>query len=394
VKEEDIKALRDDLKVVGDQVRTHAEVVAKEQKRLGEMTGETRAAVDKVLSEQGALTQRLGAAEQLIVKLEQGGAGGRVKRLTAGEIAGSSEQLKALIAGGAQVGMSARINVNAAVTSDPASAGDLLVPQYDGIIPTPRRRLTIRDLLAQNRTSAASIVYMKETLFTNNAAPVAENTRKPESDITYEAMTANVVTIAHFIKLAKQILDDVPALQGEINNAMTWGLKYKEELQLLLGNGVGLNMNGIYTQAQAYVNPGVTVVAENVIDRLRLMILQASLAEYEADALVLNPINWAGIELSKDTTNAYLFGMPGNLLNPSLWNRPVVATQAMAVDTALVGAFQQGAMLYDREDLNVVIATQNEDDFVNNMITVRVEERLAMAVKRPQAFVKGSIAGL
>jgi HK97 family phage major capsid protein len=328
------------------------------------------------------------------VKLEQGGAGGRVKRLTAGEIAGSSEQLKALIAGGAQVGMSARINVNAAVTSDPASAGDLLVPQYDGIIPTPRRRLTIRDLLAQNRTSAASIVYMKETLFTNNAAPVAENTRKPESDITYEAMTANVVTIAHFIKLAKQILDDVPALQGEINNAMTWGLKYKEELQLLLGNGVGLNMNGIYTQAQAYVNPGVTVVAENVIDRLRLMILQASLAEYEADALVLNPINWAGIELSKDTTNAYLFGMPGNLLNPSLWNRPVVATQAMAVDTALVGAFQQGAMLYDREDLNVVIATQNEDDFVNNMITVRVEERLAMAVKRPQAFVKGSIAGL
>ena len=386
-----MKALRASLKTIGDDVRAHAETVAKEQKRLGEMTGETRAQVDKLLTQHGEVNARLQAVEQLIVKLEQGGAGGDAKRLTAGEIVTASDQLKALIAGGAHVGASARINVNAAVTSNPASAGDLLVPQYDGLVPTPRQALRIRDLCAQNRTSSQSIIYMRETLFTNNAAPVAEGALKPSSDITYDALTVPVVTLAHIMKLSKQILDDVPALQGEVDQAMRWGLKYVEDQQILNGSGVGLNLNGIYTQAQAYVNPGVVITAETALDRLRVMMLQVMLAEYEADAVVMHPIDWTGIELLKDGDNSYIFGNPGMVLQPTLWGRPVVATKAIAATNALVGAFQQGAMVYDREDINVVIATQNEDDFVKNMITMRVEERLALAVKRPQAFVKGSL---
>ena len=56
----------------------------------------------------------------------------------------------------------------------------------------------------------------------------------------------------------------------------------------------------------------------------------------------------------------------------------------------LTGAFAEGAQIFDREDANVVISTENQDDFEKNMISVRCEERLALAVYRPESFVKGT----
>lgn len=397
MKDEDIKAIRDDLKTVGDQIRAQAEISAKEGKRLGEMTGETRAKVDELLTQQGTQQARLQAAEQLIVKLESGGSQrerGRIQ--TPGDVVAQHEALAQLRAAGVQVGASARIAVRAAVTSDSASAGDLLVPQYDGLVAPVRRKMTIRDLCGVGRTNATSVIYVKETGFTNNAAPVSENpgSAKPSSSLTYNAETAHVTTIAHIMKLSKQILDDAPALASEVNAAMQYGLKYKEELQLLLGSGVGLNINGIYTQATPYSNPGVNVQTESGIDRLRLALLQAALAEYDADGIILNPIDWCDIELTKDTQNRYLFANPMSIAQPALWGRPVVTTQAMTANEFCVGAFKLATMVYDREDMNVVIATQNEDDFIKNMVTVRCEERLALAVKRPEAIVKGNFNGV
>jgi HK97 family phage major capsid protein len=120
------------------------------------------------------------------------------------------------------------------------------------------------------------------------------------------------------------------------------------------------------------------------------MMLQAELAEFPSTGIVLHPSDWAAIELTKDKNGGYIFANPQNLATPVLWGRPVVPTQAMTVDTALVGAFRLGAQLFDREDANVVISTENQDDFIRNMITIRAEERLALAVYRPQAFVKNT----
>ena len=61
----------------------------------------------------------------------------------------------------------------------------------------------------------------------------------------------------------------------------------------------------------------------------------------------------------------------------------------MTVDKFLTGAFQLGAQIFDREDANVEISTEDSDNFRKNLVTVRAEERLALAVYRPEAFVKG-----
>ena len=124
---------------------------------------------------------------------------------------------------------------------------------------------------------------------------------------------------------------------------------------------------------------------------LRLALLQAELAEYPSTGIVLHPADWTAIELLKDDNGAYIFANPQSLAQPGLWGRPVVTTQAMTFDQFLVGAFRLGAQVFDRQQATITIATENEDDFLTNLVTILAEERLALAVYRPEAFVKGDM---
>jgi HK97 family phage major capsid protein len=250
----------------------------------------------------------------------------------------------------------------------------------------------VRQLLAQGNTNSNQIEYVRETGFTNNAAPVSENPTdpKPESNIVYTLDNAPVVTIAHWIRASKQILADAGQMAGLIDGRLRYGLELAVEDQLLNGSGVGLNMDGLVNQATAYANPGVTVANETRIDRIRLAMLQVALAEYVADGIILNPIDWTGIELTKDAENRYIFTSPTVNGAQTLWGMPVVPTQSMAVGEYLTGAFRLGAQVWDREQANVQVSTEDRDNFVKNMVTILAETRLALTVYRPEAFVTGA----
>ena len=393
--EKDIEAINASLKEVGDQIKAHAERAEKEIKANAKLSEETRASVDKLLTQQGELQARLATAEQLVAKLENGG-GTMTGPQSLGEKISESEDFQAYAANPKG---DFRMSVQASVGSGSSSAGDLIVPdRIPGIHAPALRRLTIRDLIAWGRTTSNSIEYARELVFTNNADVVSENPSagKPESDITFEADSANIVTIAHWIHASKQVIADVPMLQSYIDGRLRYGLKFKEEAQLLKGSGVGLNINGIYTQASAYVNPGVVVQAESRIDRLRLALLQVELAEYWADGIVISPLDWAAIELTKTQDNAYLFANPRAQNLPGLWGRNVVPTQAMDAGDFLVGAFGGGLAVqgWDREDVTVAISEHDRDNFIKNMLTIRCEERVGLTVYRPQAFVKGDFDGI
>ncbi len=393
--EKDIESINASLKEIGTQLKAQAESAEKEIKAHQKLSAETRESVDKLLTTQGELHARLATAEQLLAKVQNGG-GQPAEPSSMGEQVTASEDYAAYCKNPRG---SFRMPVQAAITSGPGSAGDLVIPdRLPGIQGPALRRLTIRDLLLWGRTQSNSIEYARELVFTNNAGPVSENPSnpKPESNITFEPDSAPVVTIAHWIPASKQVLADVPQLQSYIDGRLRYGLKLKEEIQLLKGSGTGLNMNGIYTQATAYANPGVTVQAETRIDRLRLALLQVELSEYFADAIVLSPLDWAAIELTKTTTNEYLFSNPRAQTLPGLWGRNVVPTQAMDQDDFLVGAFGGGlaAQGWDREDVSVQISFEDRDNFVKNMATILCEERAALTVYRPSAFVKGDFQGL
>lgn len=345
---------------------------------------------DEALIKMNGLKEQLDQVEQ---KLARGGSGDDDAQKSIGEQFVDSEGFKAFAATGfsktARAGdMQIKATLTSATTDAAGSVGDAVQnTRLPGIMPLPQRRLTVRDLLSQGRMDGSTLEYVKETGFNNNAAPVAEAAAKPESDLKFDLVTTSAKVIAHWMKASRQILSDVSQLRSTIDQRLLYGLAYKEEGQLLNGDGTGQNLLGIIPQATAYAAP-ITLTDPTSIDMIRLMMLQSALAEYPATGIVMHPSDWAWAETLKDTTGRYIIGNPQGSISPTLWGLPVVTTQSMTVDKVLVGAFKLGAQVFDRWDARVEAGYVN-DDFTKNLVTILAEERLALAVYRPEAFIYG-----
>uniref|UniRef100_UPI003CDF86B7 Major head protein n=1 Tax=Xanthomonas phage phiXacJX1 TaxID=3374911 RepID=UPI003CDF86B7 len=386
----DINVINSTLANISDSLKAHADRAVKEQ----ELNASVRAKVDELLMAQGALQADLKAAQQRIAEVEGNGAGGDVQHISIGQQFVNSDSFKAMAESGGQRGR-AELNIKAAITSlttnaDGSAGATVQTTRLPGIRELPQRRMTIRSLLAQGTMEGNTLEYVRETGFTNAAAPVAEGAQKPESSLKFDLVQTSAKVIAHWMKASRQILSDSAQLQSFINARLLRGLEVVEENQLLNGNGTGQNLLGLLPQATAFAAP-ITVANATAVDRLRLALLQAQLAEFPATGIVLNPADWAGIELLKDTQGRYILGNPQGTLAPTLWGLPVVATQAMAAGQFLTGAFDAGAQVFDRWAARVEVATENQDDFIKNMVTILAEERLALAVYRPESFIKGSL---
>jgi len=247
--------------------------------------------------------------------------------------------------------------------------------------------MTIRGLLMPGQTDASIIDYDQETGFANNSDMVAEGGLKPQSDFSIDEVQTRTKVIAHWMRASKQTLSDVAQVRSIIDNRLLYGLSFKEEQQLLYGDNTGENLHGVVPQATAFVQPA-GFAAGTSTDQIRYMALQAVLAEYAATGIVMHPTDWAWIETLKDTEGRYIIGNPQGALAPTLWGLPVVATPAMTIDKVLVGAFDMGAQIFDQWSSRIETGFQN-DDFVRNKVTILAEERLALAVYRPEAFIYG-----
>ena len=390
--ETDIQTINASLSKIGDQLKEHSER-AQASVQLSEAQKER---VDELLVKQGELQANLQAVEQVVAKLETGNTFAHGQQ-TLGQQFIESDEVKAFLSKATPRGR-ADLSVKAAITSvttdTDGAAGDLVRPdRLAGILAMPQRTLTVRDLIAPGRTDSSSVEYVKQTGFTNNAATVAEGAKKPESSLKFDLVTTSVRVIAHYMKASRQILSDASQLASFIDGQLRYGLAYVEEQQLLNGDGTGQNLLGIIPQASAVTAPATGPFATpTAIDFIRYALLQAELAEFPSTGIVLNPTDWATIETAKDTTGRYIIGNPQGTIGASLWNRPVVTTQAIAAGKFLAGAFRLGAQLFDRWESRVEVATENEDDFVKNMVTMLAEERLALAVYRPEAFRYGSFS--
>lgn len=400
----DTDKIKSELSRITDELKGFAERTTAEVKQHGDLSKATKEKVDEALLKFGEATtklqetsDRLGDVEQKLAR--RGAPDAAPEGRTLGQAVIESETFKS---GGMTSGsrMSLRVKLDRKdITSANGSVGTgrspatSLVPseRQPGVIAPPQRRMTIRDLLMPGETSAGNIEYVVETGYTNNAAMVAEGTTKPKSDITFDLKNAPVRTLAHIFKASRQIMDDAPALRSYIDGRARYGLTFREEAELLNGDGTGQHLLGLQTQATAYAAPtGVPTADLTPIDTLRIAILQVILAEYPASAFVLNPIDWTTIELTKDGMGRYIIGNPQDGTAPRLWNLPVVATQAQTQGRFLTGAFDLAAQIFDRMEIEVLLSTENVDDFEKNMMTLRAEERLALAVYRPEAFVTGT----
>jgi len=287
--------------------------------------------------------------------------------------------------------------VNANGTGQPLVAAQRL----PGIITTAQPRLTVRDLLPSYPATSNLIEFGKELSVTNNAGPQTggspnsgENVSKPESAFTYELASAKVETLAHWLPASRQVMQDSQSFANYINDRMLFLLKLSEEQELLNGSGSGNHLLGLVTEADTF-DTTYSSTNDTFIDVLRKAMGQVyRVSKLPATGIVLNPDDWQTIQLTKQSgsgisSGQYIFSAPQSAGVPQLWGLPVVESHSMAASQFLVGNFSVGAAIWDRADATVEISREHASFFIQNMLAILAEERLALTVYRPSAFVYG-----
>jgi len=272
-----------------------------------------------------------------------------------------------------------------------------VTPQYiPGILPLPQRPLTVRELFSQAPASSDSISYARQTKFDNAAAAVEQATsvsgetgRKPQSSIAWERQTSVIETIATYMAATRQQLADAGQVASLIDNQGRLMLQLEEEDQLINGNGTTPNLSGLLDQTlQTLVVPA----GGNNLDAIRTAkrLVKTGAARANADTLLINPYDSEQFDLLKDTNGLYRGGNPiGNItFDQPIWSLRRVESEAIALGTAIVGAFRFGATVYERQGITVYTTDSHSDWFTRNLICILFEERLGFAVWFPLAFVE------
>jgi HK97 family phage major capsid protein len=293
--------------------------------------------------------------------------------------------------GGIDIG---QVATRDAMVADITGTTSMRRGDYGGVTPQLRRRLSVLDLIPTGTMDANTFPYTKESGSFGTAVEVAEGVAKPEAALTLTDDEAVAATIAHWLKIRKQALADVPALQAIIEGRLRYGVLRRLEGQVLNGDGVGANMRGIL---QTSGLGAVTFTAGALIaDQILRGVTTVFLADAEATGVVLHPTDWQTALLAKSTYTAqagvtggsgqYYSGGPFEVTPQQIWGIPLIPSAAIAQGTALVGDFAIGAQLLIRQGVQVLLSDNDGSDFTMNRSTILAEMRAALPVFRPPAF--------
>ena len=277
------------------------------------------------------------------------------------------------------------------------TAGVPFLTDYDRtVVQTFRPQTTVADLLGKGSISGNAISYLVEGAREGGFANVAEGGAKPQMHyVNPTAVVDALKKIAGFIKLTDEFLEDAPFLKSEIDGRLLYDLAWYEEQQLLNGNGTGQNVLGLLNRSGIQTESGADP-ADNPDAIFRAITKVSTASGLRADGIVINPVDYQALRLAKDGNDQYYgggffagqYGNGGVPENPPLWGLRTVVTPAITAGTVLVGAFSQSSTLYRKGGIRVEATNSHDDDFTNNLVTIRAEERVALAVRRPLGLVK------
>lgn len=294
----------------------------------------------------------------------------------------ASEQYKQLVAGNVQ---RARIEVKNTVSS----TGNTVFPdQRPGVIPGSFEPLTIRQVLRAIPVTSNMVNSLREASFVNSAAEASQGSAKKESDVTFEQYNVPITTVAHFIKISNQLLADAPAVVAYIDSRLRDGLAQRIEAQLINGDGTSPNLSGFTDTGNftAYTATSNDLLVD-AINRIKYtMWFSGNLP----DTVIVNPADWGAMERTREGANSgtYLYGMPGMNAGMNPFGLNIVISKHLAQGKIIVGRMSDSAVLYNRSGAVVEMGYVNED-FTNNLITIRAEERLGLGVDRPAGVFFG-----
>ena len=333
--------------------------------------GELRALSEKFESTITEISQKMDSARK-----------DAAPELSAGAEFVKSEQFKQLVAGQTQ---RARFEVKNTVTSGSTT---VFPQQNPAVIRGNFLPLTIRELFRSIPVTSNMVNSLRESAFTNRAAEVSQGAAKAESDATFEQYNVPITTVAHFIKVSNQLLADSPAIIAYIDTRARDGLAQRIDAQLLNGNGTSPNLSGLTDSGNftAYTATSGDLLVD-AINRAKYALWATG---NMPDVVIVNPADWGAMERTREGagTGQYLYGTPGSMAGENPFGLRIVLSNNMAAGKFLVGAIDASSVLYTRQGATVELGYVNAD-FTNNLVTIRVEERLGLGVERPSAILYG-----
>jgi HK97 family phage major capsid protein len=255
-----------------------------------------------------------------------------------------------------------------------------------------QQRLTLRNVIDVRPAGQGSdVAYLKVTPDADTQAEmVPKGSPKPESGIELDRAKAHVETVAATMKVDEADLQDIAGLLRLIDEELSYQVRLLEERGAMWGSGESPELQGIASHADVLEIEG----EGSILDFIAQGMTAVYESSYDPNFVVVHPIDWATIITSKaEVSGVYVFGDPRlDPANLRIWGmRAVISNSAVNPETGkrvlLIGDGQRGASLYDRQTISVSLGYV-DDDFARNKRTVRVEERVAVAVRAPLAFRK------
>jgi HK97 family phage major capsid protein len=250
---------------------------------------------------------------------------------------------------------------------------------------TQQQKLALLDLISWMPVSGDLVKLLRESAYDIMADEVAEGVAKPESNLTFGVEDITISVIAHWIKITKQLLDDMPVLASYIEGRLAYGVRLKLEAKVINGN------TSSFSGLMKVGNSLVGVAQALAIDTINAAKYQVWDSGVMPEAVVLNPVDWGNIEREKTDDGHYLFGTPGAVVQPVIWGLPVVLSSAMPAGKYWIGNLTLGVTGYVRQEVAIEASTEDGNNFTLNLVTIRAEMRAGFGVAIPDAMVTGDL---
>ena len=290
---------------------------------------------------------------------------------------------------------SSAFEIKADMTVGADFTGDVIPPQrIPGYKFDPTTPQNIRQLIPIGSTNSDVVRYVKESGYSNGAAAAAEGATLGQTDFDMTATDANVRKIGTYLRISDEMLHDTPQISSYLSARIPAKLMEVEDDQILGGNGVAPNLDGLYNSGTNFDTSAngkfyQAVNAANEFDVLVAAMNQLQIANYRADHILLNPTDFHKILLLKDSNNSYLKDQVYQGLQPSFLGVPIAVNNEVNAGSFLVGNFSQACQLWVRDNVAVEFFTEDGTNVRDGFVTVRVMERVALATYLPNGIIDG-----
>lgn len=255
-----------------------------------------------------------------------------------------------------------------------------------GAVDMVTRPIQVLDVVPLGRTDQAAVVYMEETTRTHAAAEKAEGVAYAESVFVLTERTSNVRKITDSIPVTDEQLEDVAQAESYLNGRIVYGLRQRLDGQILNGDGVAPNLQGLNTLAGTNSQALGTDPIPDAIYKAGRQVRVTGRAI--PTHVLLHPTDWEKVRLLRTADGLYIWGNPSEAGPERIWGWPIVQQDILAAGTGFVGSFQpQWVSLFERRGVDVQVGYSGTQ-FVEGKRTVRADMRFALVFFRPAAFTK------